>query len=182
VTSGHVKTAATKVAISAVLSVLILPGDAASAEALAVTTTVRGLPTTTIGSPNELLNAGADAMRRSEYREGIELTLNGLKLVNEPRDVAGGLSNLCAAYAALKEFSLALLACDQALQIDSGNWRTWNNRAAVHLGQGRHDEAIGDVQTGLGIAPNSATLRKTLALIEARKRATQGDDAKFLKA
>lgn len=137
---------------------------------------------TTIGSPNELLSAGADAMRRRDYREGIELTLHGLKLVSDPRDVAGGLSNLCAGYAALKEFALAMRACDQALQIDDANWRTWNNRAAVHLGQGRHDDAIRDVQAGLGLAPNSATLRRTLALIEARKRAAQGDDAKFLKA
>ncbi len=167
---------------AALLGVLILAADPASADALAATTTTPGLPTTTLGSPNELLSAGAEAMRRREYREGIELTLNGLKLVSQPRDVAGALSNLCAAYAELKEFALALRACDQALQIDSGNWRTWNNRAAVHLGQGRHDEAISDVQAGLGIAPNSATLRKTLAIVQARKRAAEGDAAKFLEA
>lgn len=141
-----------------------------------------GAPTTVLGAPNELLIAGATAMRNRQYREGIELTLSGLKDSNAPRDVAGALSNLCAAYAALKEFALALAACDQSLVIDRSNWRTWNNRAAVHLGQGRHDAAISDVQAGLGLAPNSSTLRRTLAIIESRKRATEGQDEKVIKA
>jgi len=138
--------------------------------------------TTVIGSPNANLIAGAEAMRNRQYREGVELTLTGLKETNSPRDVAAALSNLCAGYAALKEFALALQACDQSLEIDRGNWRTWNNRAAVHLGQGRHDAALGDVQSGLLLAPNSFTLRRTQAIIEAGKRAREGGDEKVIKA
>ena len=142
--------------------------------------------TTAIGGAAQQLNLGAQALRRREYREGIALTLEGLKVDNPPRDVAAAQSNLCAGYVALKEFALALEACDRSLALDRGNWRTWNNRAAVHLGRGRHDLALADVQAGLAIAPNSQTLRQTRAIVEARIRARDGpspeDAARIIKA
>ncbi|NJO12727.1 MAG: hypothetical protein HC872_03815 [Gammaproteobacteria bacterium] len=135
-----------------------------------------------LGGPNPHLVAGAEALRRQQYLEGIELTLTGLQSQNAPRDHAAALSNLCAGYAALKQFDLALKACDDSLNIDRRNWRTWNNRAAAHLGQGRYDAALGDVQSGLEVAPHSTTLRQTQAIIEAHKRSVNLQDHKAIKA
>lgn len=152
----------------------------ARADSLSATTT------TTIGGAAQQLNLGAEALRRRDYREGIALTLEGLSIPNPPRDIAAAHANLCAGYAALKEFELALQACNRSLALDRGNWRTWNNRAAVHLGRGHHHLALADVQAGLAIAPNSQTLRQTRAIVEARIRARDGaspeDAAKVIKA
>lgn len=141
-----------------------------------------GTSTTVFGTANEQLVAGAAALRNRQYREGVELTLAGLKLANSPRDAGAALSNLCAGYGGLKEFALALRACDESLELDRGNWRTWNNRAAAHLGLGRHEAALSDVQQGLQLAPQSATLRRTLSIVEARMRAREQPDSKAIKA
>jgi tetratricopeptide (TPR) repeat protein len=137
---------------------------------------------TVFGTANEQLVAGAEALRNRLYRKGVELTLSGLEQINLPRDIAAALSNLCAGYVGLKEFALALKSCDESLELDPRNWRTWNNRAAAHLGQGQHDAAIMDVQEGLQLAPQSATLQRTLAIVEAHKRAREYHDSKAIKA
>lgn len=137
---------------------------------------------TVFGTPNEQLVAGAQALRNRLYREGVELTLAGLKQVNLPRDVAAALSNLCAGYVGLKQFALALRSCNESLELDRRNWRTWNNRAAAHLGQGQHEAAFTDVQEGLQLAPQSTTLRRTLSIVEQHKRAREQHDSKVIKA
>jgi tetratricopeptide (TPR) repeat protein len=137
---------------------------------------------TVFSGPNPLLVAGAEAMRSRQYREGVRLTLEGLKQVNEPRDVAAALSNLCAGHVALKEYELAVRYCNEALALDSRNWRTWNNRAAAHLGQGQHDAALADVQAGLALAPNSVTLRRTMSMVEADRRAREEQATRAIKA
>jgi len=141
-----------------------------------------GTTSTVLGSPNQHLIAGAEALRKRQYQQGIDLTLTGLALPNAPRDHAAALANLCAGYAALKQFDIALKYCDDSLSIDRSNWRTWNNRAAVHLGQGRYDAALGDVHSGLEVAPNSSTLRQTQAIIEAHKRSVTPLDSKAIRA
>lgn len=137
---------------------------------------------TVFGTANQQLVDGAEALRNRLYREGVELTLAGIKQVNLPRDVAAALSNLCAGYVGLKEFALALRSCDESLELDRRNWRTWNNRAAAHLGQGLHEAALTDVREGLLLAPQSATLRRTLSIVEARKRAREHQDSKAIRA
>ncbi len=69
------------------------------------------------------------------------------------RDQAAGHSNVCAGYAALKRWEEALLHCNQALELDRTNWRTYNNRAAVFVGLKHFDLAMTDVNAGLALAP-----------------------------
>lgn len=126
---------------------------------------------TVIGPSNLLLSQGAAALEAGQYEHGIRLTLEGLEAVNGPLDRAAGHSNLCAGYAALKQWSDALTHCNRALAIDPNNWRTFNNRAAVYVAQGMYDLAIADVESGLRIAPRSSTLRKTLQIVQEHQRA-----------
>lgn len=128
-----------------------------------------GSSTTVIGG-NELLQAGAAEMRAGNYQRGVELTLEGLKRPNPQTEVAAALSNLCAGFVGLRQFELAIKNCDDALAINDGNWRTWNNRAAAHLGQGMYDAALRDVESGLERAPESNTLKKTRAIVLQRQR------------
>lgn len=137
---------------------------------------------TVLGGPNPQLAAGAEALRQGRYREGIELTLAGLQYPNPSRDVAVAHANLCAGYAGIREFAQALHHCNESIALNQGNWRTWNNRAAAHVGLGLPDAALADVETGLVLAPRSGTLLKTLRVVNDHKRHLERQGRKAFKA
>jgi|SRR5687767_7241248 tetratricopeptide (TPR) repeat protein len=125
---------------------------------------------TVIGPSNLLLAQGATALEQGRAEEGVRLTLEGLKFPSAQRDTAAGHANLCAGYSMLKQWDEALRHCDKSIELDPGNWRAFNNRAAVFVAKGLYDRALTDVQSGLEIAPNSSTLRKSLEVVYERKR------------
>jgi tetratricopeptide (TPR) repeat protein len=120
---------------------------------------------TIIGPTNPLLTAGTEALEMRRYDEGVRLTLAGLEQPNTVRDQAAGHSNVCAGYAALKRWEEALVHCNKALELDRSNWRTFNNRAAVFVGLKQFDLAMTDVNAGLALAPQSATLQKSREVV-----------------
>jgi tetratricopeptide (TPR) repeat protein len=149
----------------ALLAIVFASGPGA---ALAQTTTM-------LGDTNQLLSDGSTALAEGRYEEGIRLSLAGLELPNNTADQAAALSNICAGYAALKQWSKALPHCNRSLELDRGNWRTFNNRAAVFVGLELYELALTDVNAGLEIAPNSATLRKSREAIEEHRQAAMRD-------
>lgn len=128
--------------------------------------------TTVIGS-NVLLVEGASALSNGDWKRGIQLTELGLASTVSPDDRAVGLANLCAGYAALKEFDKALEHCNRSLELQEHNWRTWQNRAACHLGLGKIEESLQDVQRGLELNPGADTLQQTLDIIRQHERRQQ---------
>jgi tetratricopeptide (TPR) repeat protein len=98
-----------------------------------------------------------------------------LRQPNNPRDEAAAHSNLCAGYAALKRWSQALPHCNRSLEIDSRNWHTFNNRAAVFVGLGLYELAVADVNTGLALDPDSQTLRRSLEIVREHRDAALRD-------
>lgn len=118
---------------------------------------------TVIGT-NVLLADGAAALLSGDWQKGIDLTQLGLATAVSREDQASGLANLCAGYAALKQFQKALGYCDQSLQVLESNWRAWQNRAACHLGLGKIEESLQDIQRGLQLNPDSDALQKTLSI------------------
>jgi tetratricopeptide (TPR) repeat protein len=118
----------------------------------------------TVIGPNVMLADGAEALMRGEWQRGIQLTQMGLTFTISQQDRASALANLCAGFAALKQYQRALELCDQSIAIDDGNWRTWQNRAAAHLGLGKIEESLRDIQRGLQLNPDSEALQKTLAI------------------
>ena len=128
--------------------------------------------TTVIGS-NVLLVEGADALRDGDWKRGIQLTELGLASAVSQDDRAAALANLCAGYAGLKEFDKALKLCNSSIELQNYNWRTWQNRAACHLGLGKIDESMSDVQRGLELNPDSASLQQTLDIIRQHEKLRQ---------
>jgi len=123
-----------------------------------------------IGVSNELLAAGSTALEQGRAEEGIRLTLEGLKVAADFRDIAAGHANLCGGYAMLKQWEQALFECNLSIEIDDGNWRAFNNRSAVFTATGFYDRAIADVLAGLKLAPESETLKKSLEIAYEHKR------------
>jgi len=130
---------------------------------------------TVLGTTNALLASGSDALEAGRYQEGIRLSLAGLEDVASTRDQAAGHANVCAGYAALKRWEEALPHCNRSLDLDRGNWRAFNNRAAVYVGLGKLDLALTDVTSGLALSPGSRTLRKTLDVVNEHRAAERRD-------
>jgi tetratricopeptide (TPR) repeat protein len=118
---------------------------------------------TVIGS-NAMLSDGATALLNGQWERGIQLTQLGLNSALSSDDRAAALANLCAGFAALKQFDRGLGYCDQSLAAFEGNWRAWQNRAACLIGLGRIDDALRDLQRGLQLNPDSDALQKTLEI------------------
>lgn len=130
---------------------------------------------TVIGAPNQKLASGSAALEAGRYEEGIRLSLEGLDDVASFRDQAAGHANVCAGYAALKRWQEALPHCNRSLDLDRGNWRAFNNRAAVYVGLKMFDLALSDVHTGLELAPDSRTLHKSLEVVNEHRAAEKRD-------
>jgi tetratricopeptide (TPR) repeat protein len=137
---------------------------------------------TVFGQSNELLAAGAEALDMGRVREGVELTISGLQRSNSPQDEAAGRANLCAGYALLQRWDEALIECNRSLDLDRGNWRAFNNRAAVFVAKGQLDLAIADVAAGLAIAPDSKTLKKSLEVVQEHQRALHDHHRRGMQA
>jgi len=130
---------------------------------------------TVLGAPNQRLASGSVALQAGRYEEGIRLSLAGLEDVASRQDQAAGHANICAGYAALKRWDEALPHCNRSLDLDRGNWRAFNNRAAVYVGLRKYDLALADVSAGLGLAPDSRILRKSLEVVNEHRAAEKRD-------
>ncbi len=129
---------------------------------------------TIIGSTNVLLADGATALEAGRVEEGLRLTLAGLQEPALSRDTAAGHANACAGFVMLKQWEDALAHCNQAIGLDSSNWRAFNNRAAIYVAKGLYDLAIHDIEVGLALAPHSPTLLESMRVAQRNKRITEG--------
>jgi len=134
--------------------------------ALAVPST--GLANTSVFGGNAALEDGSRALRVGDFESGIALTLAGLKVETARLQRASGFSNLCAGYVGLGDFDAALSACDAALSLNDRSWRTFNNRALALVGLARYYEARLDLLAAAARAPDSPTVARTRAWIDAR--------------
>jgi tetratricopeptide (TPR) repeat protein len=119
---------------------------------------------TVVGPGNADLADGAAALRVGNAEDGVRLTERGLRTASSRRDRVAGYSNLCAGLAMLERFDEALQACDRALELDDGHWRSYSNRALVYLRQKRYPEAERDISTGEQLNPNARTLKTLRAM------------------
>jgi tetratricopeptide (TPR) repeat protein len=149
---------------------LLIIAMGAAPTRVAHSTPDRANSSTIIGPENPLLADGAAALEAGNADEGIRLTLEGLKAPSPLHDTAAAHANLCAGYALLHRWDEALAHCNTSIALDQGNWRAYNNRAAVFAARGLYDQAIADVQLGLKLAPGSATLQKSLKIIRENEK------------
>ena len=155
-------------ALSKPLCALILSAATASASAQS-----SDANSNTVIGPNVMLADGAEALMRGDWDRGIQLTQMGMTFAISQQDRASALANLCAGYVAIKKYQLALEQCDKSIALVNDNWRTWQNRAAAHLGLGRIDESMSDIQRGLQLNPDSDALQKTLAIARDQEKLQQ---------
>jgi Flp pilus assembly protein TadD len=141
---------------------LALLGIVTCADAVGQTENEAG---TVIGPSNIDLADGAAALRVGNAVDGVRLTQRGLQSANNDRDRVAGYSNLCAGFIMLDDLDAALEACNRALEIDDGHWRSYSNRALVLVKQKRYTEAERDIDSGQALSPHSRTLRAVKAML-----------------
>lgn len=111
---------------------------------------------TVLGGGNELLSAGAEAIRYGRYDDGIRLTLMGLERPGNSDHIrAAALSNLCAAHAGKNEPDQAISYCGESIDINERNWRAWSNRSYAYWLKGMYQEAAADLDTATAMNPDA---------------------------
>ena len=109
-----------------------------------------------LGGGNELLSAGAEAIRYGRYDDGIRLTLMGLERPGTTDTIrAAALSNLCAAHAGKNEPDQAIRYCGESIEINQRNWRAWSNRSYAYWLKGMYAEANVDLEAAMAINPGA---------------------------
>jgi tetratricopeptide (TPR) repeat protein len=121
-------------------------------------------PTTVIGPRNPDLQDGAQELLAGRAKDGIELTLRGLKVAQGAREEEAALSNLCAGYIMLKDFDEALKYCELLIARNEKSWRGYNNRAVIYINTGQYEEAHRDLVRGEELNPGARTLRIARAM------------------
>ncbi len=152
---------------------LVLLAAAAALPSIASAESTAAANSNTVIGPNVMLTDGAEALMRGDWQRGIQLTQMGMTFAISQQDRASALANLCAGFVALKLYQRALEHCDQSIALVNDNWRTWQNRAAAHLGLGKIEESLHDIQRGLQLNPDSDSLQKTLAIARDQEKLQQ---------
>lgn len=114
---------------------------------------------TIIGPRNLPLYDGAQALLAGNDEKGVELTLEGLKIAQGRREEEAALSNLCAGYIKLGNYSEGLKYCDILLARNDKSWRGYNNRAVIYIVTKQYAKADADLLQAEALNPGANTLK-----------------------
>ena len=134
-------------AIVLIIAILLVPGSSAEESKVV------------IGPRNLDLADGAQELLAGNAKEGVELTLRGLKSAQGKREKEAALSNLCAGYIMIDQLDSALTYCNMLLAVNDRHWRGYNNRALIYVLQKEYEKAEEDVLLGQELNPNARTLK-----------------------
>jgi tetratricopeptide (TPR) repeat protein len=115
-------------------------------------------PKAVIGPRNPDLQEGAELLLAGRTKEGVKMTLRGLKSAQGTREEEAALSNLCAGYVMLERFTEALTYCDMLLSRNEKSWRAYNNRALIYIFTEQYDKAHQDLARAEELNPGARTL------------------------
>lgn len=132
-----------------IIAVLLLPTAPLSAQQ----------SKTVLGPANLALYEGAQALMARDAEEGVRLTLLGLQHASNAEERHTAKANLCAGYALLEQYAVALRYCDEVLAENEYNWRALSNRALIYIKLQRFAEADSDLTRGEAINAEASTLR-----------------------
>ena len=128
----------------------------------------------TVIGPNVMLADGAEALMRGDWERGVQLTQMGLTFAISQQDRASATRQPVRRFRGAQAVSARARALRSSRsQLESDNWRTWQNRAAANLGLGKVEDSLRDIQRGLQINPDSDSLQKTLAIARDQEKLQQ---------
>jgi tetratricopeptide (TPR) repeat protein len=121
-------------------------------------------PKTVIGPRNPDLQRGSQLLLAGKADQGVELTLQGLKVAQGAREEEAALSNLCAGYIMLEQYDEALKYCELLLARNEKSWRGYNNRAVIYIATEQYAKAHRDLVRAEELNPGAQTIRVARAI------------------
>ena len=121
-------------------------------------------PVTVLGPRNPDLKEGAEQLLSGHGERGVELTLRGLEAAQGAREQEAALSNLCAGYIMLENYTEALKYCELLIERNDQSWRAYNNRAVIYINTAEYEKAHRDLVKGEELNPGARTLRVARAM------------------
>ena len=115
-------------------------------------------PAMVIGPRNSDLHKGAELLLAGRTKEGVELTLRGLRNAEGKREEEAALSNLCSGYVVLELFDDALKYCELLLVRNEESWRGYNNRALIYIMTEQYEKADQDLVRAEELNPDARTV------------------------
>jgi len=138
---------------------------AVTCSSLAAAADIESQTKTVIGPTNQNLYDGAQALLAGDGKEGVRLSLLGLRFATGRREVIAAKSNLCAGYLLLGQYQEALSHCDEVIAENDTYWRAYSNRALVHIKLGQLQEAEQDLQRAESFAKNSRNVKTVRSML-----------------
>ena len=100
------------------------------------------------------------AFRPQVFHQALE----GLEIAHGKREEEAALSNLCAGYIKMGQYSEALKYCDILLTRNDRNWRGYNNRAVIYIMTKQYEKADADLKMGEQLNPGARTMKVARAM------------------
>ena len=113
---------------------------------------------------NGVVRAQYNAVSRGEWSDVIHFGEDILESNGAPGHKVAALTNLCAAYAATGEYTMAIESCDAALEMREGAWRALNNRGVALWLSGEQEAAIASFQAAEASSSGEDEVTANLAL------------------
>ena len=153
------------ISISLITLIVALSGDALAQGR----TGSQSLPVNRLwfGKPSEL-DRISHLVETGASEEAVEVAHSFAKSMQDGVYYYDALNALCVAYSANKQFSEAVVTCNEAIDLRPSRWVAYNSRGTAKFMNGNYEAAIEDYSQALRYAPNNSTVKFNLSLARQR--------------
>jgi tetratricopeptide (TPR) repeat protein len=128
---------------------------------------------------NGWVNEAAMMLDAKEWQKGTEKTRAALRSGElTPENHAAALNNLCIGLTGLTQYSDAMDACLQAIDMSPRQWQSYNNLANIYFYLNQYDKALAQYYKALSFRSSSGVLLQNIRLtLDVRSSRKSGEAA-----
>jgi tetratricopeptide (TPR) repeat protein len=128
---------------------------------------------------NGWVNDAAMMLDAKEWQKGTEKTRAALRSGElTPENHAAALNNLCIGLTGLTQYSDAMDACLQAIDMSPRQWQSYNNLANIYFFLNQYDKALAQYYKALSFRSSSGILLQNIRLtLDVRSTRKPGEAA-----
>ena len=128
---------------------------------------------------NGWVNDAAMMLDAKEWQKGTEKTRAALRSGElTPENHAAALNNLCIGLTGLTQYSEAMDACLQAIDMSPRQWQSYNNLANIYFYLNQYDKALAQYYKALSFRSSSGILLQNIRItLDVRSTRKPGESA-----
>ncbi|MBX7198965.1 MAG: tetratricopeptide repeat protein [Rhodospirillaceae bacterium] len=136
-----------------------------AAAVAAIATTAYRAEAQSFRPANGWVNEAAMMLDAKEWQKGTERTRAALRTGElTAENHAAALNNLCIGLTGLTQYSDAMEACLQAIEISPRQWQSYNNLANIYFYLNQYDRALAQYYKALSFRSSSGVLLQNIRL------------------